>query len=69
MTRLLTTREVAEHLSCSEASVRRSIDAGDLTALRYGRLIRVHPDDLKTFVSAHMTSRPAARRFRTVRTA
>lgn len=36
--------DVAARLSCSEASVRRAVKRGDLTAVKVGRIIRVRVD-------------------------
>jgi excisionase family DNA binding protein len=47
---LLTLREVARRLACSEKSVRRLVDAGDLPVVRIGRMVRVDPLDLARFV-------------------
>ncbi len=44
---LLTLEQVAERLNCSTYTVRRMISRGELKASRFGRLIRVHPDDVR----------------------
>ena len=50
---LLTVQETARILGCSVKSVRRRIEAGDLPAIRDGRLLRVHPDDLDRYIRQH----------------
>jgi len=47
---VLTVKEVADRLRCSEATVMRRIYAGKLRAMIDGRLIRVTPEDLATFI-------------------
>ena len=49
---LLTVRAVAEILQTSEKTVRRRIDCGELPIIRHGRSIRVHPDDLASYIAA-----------------
>ena len=56
MSAFLTLAEVAEHLGCSDESVRRAIHRGSLLAFRDGRLIRVHRDALEDYVQAHTTT-------------
>ncbi len=45
----LTVAQVAERLQVSERSVRRWIAADVLPVRRFGRCVRVDPDDLNTF--------------------
>jgi excisionase family DNA binding protein len=45
--RLLTIAQSADRLQISERSVRRMISAGLLPAVRLGRLVRIHPRDLR----------------------
>ncbi len=47
--RLLTINEVADLERVSVRTIRRWIACGDLLALRSGRLLRVRPQDLRTF--------------------
>jgi excisionase family DNA binding protein len=49
LTHLLTIAQVAELESVSERTVRRWIKGGHLPAIRTGRMIRVCPDDLRTY--------------------
>ena len=51
---LLRLDEVAERLSVSLSTVRRLIYRGDLKAVRIGRLLRVRPADLTTYIQAHI---------------
>lgn len=45
--RTMTITEVAEHLQCSHDTVRREISRGNLRAVKFGRSIRIRPDDLR----------------------
>jgi len=45
--RLVTISQCADRLQISERSVRRMISAGLLPAIRLGRLVRIHPRDLR----------------------
>lgn len=49
---LLTVDDVAKFIGSSTKTVRRLIETGDLTHVRIGRLVRVHPTDLERFVQA-----------------
>lgn len=46
-TKYLTIKDAAEILSCSEITVRRMINKGDLRAYRFGRMIRIKETDFK----------------------
>jgi excisionase family DNA binding protein len=46
----LTLPEAADHLGCSLATVRRRIAAGELIAVKHGRIRRVLPSDLRAFI-------------------
>jgi excisionase family DNA binding protein len=48
--RLLTLADATEVLNCSVKTLRRRIAAGELPAIRDGRMVRIHPDDLRRFV-------------------
>ena len=41
--------DIAERHNVSTRTVRRWVDMGDLIAHRFGRQLRVSPEDLKTF--------------------
>lgn len=49
--KLLTETEVSDILGCSVRTVRRRINAGKLAVIRDGRLKRIHPEDLRVFIS------------------
>ena len=49
--RLLTIQEVAELLHVHGKTVRRRINDGDLQVVRSGRIIRIHPNELKRFMA------------------
>jgi excisionase family DNA binding protein len=53
--RLLTVADVAERLQFSEKHVRRLIEAGEIPAVRIGRLVRVSEDDLTLFIRRNRT--------------
>jgi len=48
--RLLTFRQVAKSLGVTERTVYSYVVSGELPAIRLGRLRRIHPDDLASFV-------------------
>lgn len=50
---LHTVEEASELLACSVKTTRRLIEAGALPVVRIGRLVRVHPEDLRRFINAH----------------
>ncbi len=56
----LTTREIAELLKVSEATVRTWIHDRELRAIRVGREFRVAATDLEAFVNAHATRSAAS---------
>lgn len=47
---MLTINGVAVRCQVSPRSVRRWIDDGELIVHRFGRSIRIHPEDLNTFI-------------------
>ncbi len=51
---LMTVREVATAMNASEKTVRRRIAAGELAAIRDGRLIRIRPVDYKSFLESKL---------------
>jgi excisionase family DNA binding protein len=60
----LTPGDVAKLLATTSSTVHRAIARGDLSALRYGRLVRIRRDDLERFLSAHSTDALTTRRRR-----
>jgi excisionase family DNA binding protein len=57
---LYTTQEVARLLRVSQRTVQEWVRAGELTAVRYGRLLRIRQTDLAAFGQV-LNPRPAAR--------
>jgi len=53
--RLLTIQEVAELLHVHGKTVRRRINDGDLQVVRSGRIIRIHPNELKRFMASGLS--------------
>lgn len=51
--KLLTETEVSKILGCSVRTVRRRIAASELAVIRDGRLVRIHPDDLNSYIQSH----------------
>lgn len=49
--RLMTIQEVADALHVNVKTVRRRIDAGLLQIVRLGRVIRIHPSEVKRLLS------------------
>jgi len=50
-TRLLTFRQVAKSLGVTERTVYSYVVSGELPAIKLGRLRRIHPEDLASFVA------------------
>jgi excisionase family DNA binding protein len=48
---LLRVSQVAATLALSRAAVYRLIEVGDLQAVTIGRAVRVHPDDVNSFIA------------------
>jgi excisionase family DNA binding protein len=48
--RLLTLDETRQILGCSMKTLRRRIADGAIPVIRDGRLIRIHPEDLKRYI-------------------
>ncbi len=48
----LSTREAAERLGVTLRSLYRFIDEGDLTAYKFGRVIRLKEDDVDRYIEA-----------------
>lgn len=60
---LLRTEEAAELLAISSRCLAEHIAAGNLTVIRIGRAVRIHPDALRVFVEAREArGRPLRRR-------
>jgi excisionase family DNA binding protein len=57
---LRTIDQVAALLGCSRSSVQRRIRAGELRALRIGRLVRIRDCDLDDYIAGSATTGPAA---------
>jgi excisionase family DNA binding protein len=47
--RLLTIRDVAALENTCDRTIRRRIASGELRAIRYGRQLRIRPQDLRTY--------------------
>ena len=57
---LYTAVEAANRLNCSLSMIYKIVDTGRLPAIRNGRSIRIHPDDLAAYMAAEQTrSRPS----------
>jgi len=50
---LLTIPEVAEHLKVDARTISRRIKDGKIRVHRFGRLVRVSPEDLASFINTH----------------
>lgn len=50
MNQLLTVKQAAKVLACSEAAIRKWIYQKKLPAFRAGRLVRVSEEDLRRFI-------------------
>jgi excisionase family DNA binding protein len=48
--RLMTYSQAAKVLGVSERTVWALVDGGDLPAVRFGRNVRIHPEDLAAFI-------------------
>jgi excisionase family DNA binding protein len=53
---LLTAREVAKLLHVSKAQAYRLIQQGRLKSIRFGRTVRVKPEDLEAFIQRNTHS-------------
>ncbi len=53
---LLNVREVAARLSLPKSSVYMLIQRGDLPAVRFGKALRVAPQDLEAYVTANRSA-------------
>jgi excisionase family DNA binding protein len=50
VTKLLVIEQVGEILGVSTRTIRRLIEKGELVPCRFGRSVRVHPDDLAAYI-------------------
>jgi excisionase family DNA binding protein len=55
----LTTAEVARYLRVDAQTVRRWATEGELHAMRAGKLLRFHRDEIERFTTAGRTDQPA----------
>lgn len=70
MTAYLAPADVAARLSCSTDTVLRAVHAGHLRAVKYGRLVRIAPDEVDRWIDAYTTADELTpRRHRNRRTA
>ena len=53
---LYTVPDVAKYLRCSERQVFELIRRGDLPRIKIGRMTRISPKQLATYVAAHAVS-------------
>lgn len=53
--RLLNGPQVAEILNISRASAYNLMKRGELTSVRFGRLVRVRPEDLEEFILSNLS--------------
>lgn len=60
MTRLLTPREVAAHLSVSPEKVYRMLQKGEMRPVRLGRAVRVTEGEVEKFVRESMEAADGA---------
>ena len=56
LTPLLTVAEVGTYLQVSIRTIRRLIDAGDLTVIRIGRSVRISEEALTSFLTGEDTA-------------
>ena len=56
--KLLSYREAGKILGCSEKTVWTMVNTGQIPACRFGRLVRIDPQDLQLFIERSKT--PAA---------
>ena len=49
--RLLTFRDVADTLACSDSTVKRLVTSGELASVHVGRSVRVRPADLQQYIN------------------
>jgi excisionase family DNA binding protein len=56
--RLLKAMDVAERLSISRSAAFTLMRTGELPVVRFGRLVRVRPEDLENFILQNMSNQP-----------
>lgn len=56
---LLSLRDVADVLGVSVDTARRLVRRGDLGSVRVGRMLRIHPADVRAYVEERWTPRRA----------
>ena len=62
MDQLLTVKQAAQLLSCSEAAIRKWVYQRRLPAVKVGRLTRLRARDLEALVTKGLASAPATSR-------
>jgi excisionase family DNA binding protein len=50
--RLLTVREVADHLAVCTATIYSLCERGEIRHLRVSNAIRIHPEDMEAFITS-----------------
>jgi excisionase family DNA binding protein len=55
----LSLAEVRHELHVSDSTARRLIADGELVAYKFGRQIRVHPEDVKAYIARNRVAAPA----------
>ncbi len=50
---LLAVQQVSKALNVSTRTVQRLIDQGEIAVIRIGRTVRIHPNDLASFIKLH----------------
>lgn len=56
MPRLLTVEEVGEITRVSPAGIRRYVAAGELPAVRIGKLLRFRPEDITAWIDSQVVA-------------
>ncbi len=51
---LMTVKDVAAEMKASEKTIRRRIAAGELAAIRDGRLVRIRPKDYRRYLESKL---------------
>jgi excisionase family DNA binding protein len=58
VTELLTTKQAAERLGCSEAAIRKWLAQRRVRAVRLGRLVRLRSADVERIATEGLPDRP-----------